>query len=142
MAIFRPLFASLFQVRGLSSGATSIRPGSFLASPCGINSYQCRGMRRAFNHCCIEYSCFMCRMGSALTLSGLWEPPPPGAILSPSMQRGLQVFLFFVSGPAAWQLTRALLSTLAVDRIPHSAALPKAVLDWSLGLEVAVVPPC
>ena len=40
--------------------------------------------------------------------SPLYSPPPPEPNLSPSMQRGLQVFLFFVSGPAAWQLTRAL----------------------------------
>ena len=100
----RPFFK--FEDSPLGQPALGLAP-SWL-SPRGINIYQCRGMRRAFNHCCIEYSCFMCRMGSALTLSGLWETPPPGAILSPSMQRGLQVFLFFVSGPAAWQLTRAL----------------------------------
>ena len=81
---------------------------------------------------------------SSLTRSGLWEPHSPGGrfavILSPSMQRNpldlgrrpgspLELCFFHLHSPAA-------------GRTPRSAALPKAVLDWSLGLEVAVVPPC
>ena len=72
--------------------------------------------------------------------NGLWEPTPSLVVFRPPCKGGWGFSSPLFPGPSAWQLTCSCFAHLQWMGIPHSAALPNAVLDWSLGLEVAILP--